>query len=156
MTKLSDMGVPGWLLHIVMAFLTDRRMLVRYNGKQSSTKYLPGGGPQGTLLGLLLFLVLINDMGFENQKNNAGELITSRKNLKAANVIHLKYVDDLTLAESINLKDKLVSVPEPVRPLPDNFHAKTGHVLPQQCSQVHDQLLKIKEYAAQNSHNRTE
>ena len=156
MTKLSDMGVPGCFLHIVMAFLTDRRMLVRYNGKQSSTKYLPGGGPQGTLLGLLLFLVLINDMGFENQKNNAGELITRRKNLKAANVIHLKYVDDLTLAESINLKDKLVSVPEPVRPLPDNFHAKTGHVLPKQCSQVHDQLLKIKEYAAQNSHNRTE
>ena len=150
-TKLSDMGVPGWLLHIVMAFLTDRRMLVRYNGKQSSTKYLPGGGPQGTLLGLLLFLVLINDMGFENQKNNAGELITRRKNIKAANVIHLKYVDDLTLAESINLKDKLVSVPEPVRPLPDNFHAKTGHVLPKQCSQVHDQLLKVKEYAAQNS-----
>ena len=23
MTKLSDMGVPGWLLKIVMAFLTD-------------------------------------------------------------------------------------------------------------------------------------
>ena len=61
-TKLSDMGVPGWLLHIVIAFLTDRRMLVRYNGKQSSTKYLPGGGPQGTLLCLLLFLVLINDI----------------------------------------------------------------------------------------------
>ena len=119
--------------HVVIAFLTDRRML------------------QGTLLGLLLFLVLINDMGFENQKNNAGELITRRKNIKAANVIHLKYVDDLTLAESINLKDKLVSVPEPVRPLPDNFHAKTGHVLPKQCSQVHDQLLKVKEYAAQNS-----
>ena len=66
-TKLSDMGVPGWLLHIVMAFLSDRRMLVRYNGKKSSMKYLPGGGPQGTLLGLLLFLVLINDLGFDNQ-----------------------------------------------------------------------------------------
>ena len=59
-------------------------------------------------------------------------------------------MDDLTIVESINLKDKLVSVPESVRPLPDNFHAKTGHILPNQCSQVHDQLLKIQEYAAQN------
>ena len=28
-TKLSDMGVPSWLLKVVMAFLTDRRMVVR-------------------------------------------------------------------------------------------------------------------------------
>ena len=107
MTKLNDMGVPGWLLHLVMAFLTDRTMIVRYNGKKSSSKSLPGGGPQGTLLGLLLFLVLINDLGFDNQKNNTGELITRRNNLKAANVLHLKYVDDKTLAESINLKKNL-------------------------------------------------
>ena len=134
-----------------MAFLSDRRMLVRYNGKKSSTKYLPGGGPQGTLLGLLLFLVLINDLGFDNQKNNAGELITRRNNLKAANVLHQKYVDDLTLVESINLKDKLVYVPESVRPLPDNLHSTTGHILPNQNSQVYQQLQKTEEYAANNS-----
>ena len=149
-TKLSDMGVPAWLLKIVMAFLSDRNMIVRYKGKQSTPKYLPGGGPQGTLLGLLLFLVLINDAGFDGQTNNTGEVITTKKNLKAANVIHLKYVDDLTLAESINLKDKLVYVPESERPLPDNFHAKTGHVLPIQDSQVLRQLQKTKEYSDKN------
>ena len=85
-TKLSDMGVPAWLLRIVMAFLTDRRMLVRYRGKESGVKPLPGGGPQGTLLGLLLFIVLINDVGFEGQTNDAGEIITSRRNMKKANV----------------------------------------------------------------------
>ena len=26
-TKLSDMGVPGWLLNVVMGFLTDRILL---------------------------------------------------------------------------------------------------------------------------------
>ena len=57
-TKLSDMGVPGWLLRIVIAFLKNRKMLVRYKGKLSSIKSLPGGGPQGTLLGLLIFLIL--------------------------------------------------------------------------------------------------
>ena len=107
-TKLSDMDVPAWLLKIVMAFLKERIMVVRYKGATSSPKSLPGGGPQGTLLGLLLFIVLINDVGFMDQINNVGEVITSRKNMKRANQMHLKYVDDLTLAESIPLKDHLV------------------------------------------------
>ena len=51
-TKLSDMGVPSWLLKIVISFLTNRKMIVRYKGKVSSMKDLPGGGPQGALLGL--------------------------------------------------------------------------------------------------------
>ena len=29
-TKLSDMGVPAWLLRIVISFLSDRKMRVRY------------------------------------------------------------------------------------------------------------------------------
>ena len=149
-TKLSDMGVPGWLLSLVMAFLSDRYMVVRYKGHQSSTKYLPGGGPQGTLLGLLLFLVLINDLGFQDQQNNAGELITRKNNLKAANVLHLKYVDDLTLAESINLKEELLYVPENERPLPDAYHAKTGHILLPEKSQVCQQLYKTEEFSRNN------
>ena len=44
-TKLSDMGVPGWLLKLVIAFLTNRKMSVKFKGKQSSVKNLPGGGP---------------------------------------------------------------------------------------------------------------
>ena len=147
-SKLSDMGVPSWLLRIVMAFLRNRYMIVRYKGEQSSKKYLPGGGPQGTLLGLLLFLVLINDAGFNGQKNNAGEIITSKRNFKAANQIHLKYVDDMTIAEAIKLKDNLVSVPD--RPLPDNYHARTGHVLPPENSDVYKQLISTTQYAENN------
>ena len=52
---------------------------------------------------------MINDIGFDEQKNNAGELITSKRNLKTANEIHLKFVDDLTLAEAINLPEQLRS-----------------------------------------------
>ena len=81
-TKLSDVGVPGWLLKIVMAFLKDRRMVVKHKGGCSSIKSLPGGGPQGTILALLLFIVMINDMGFEGQENNAGEIVTCKNNLK--------------------------------------------------------------------------
>ena len=144
------MGVPGWLLKVVIAFLQDRQMLVNYKGKQSTIKSLPGGGPQGTLLALLLFIVLINDVGFEGQNNNAGEIITSKRNMKIANEIHLKYVDDLTLAEAINLPEQLVSVPVSQRPLPDSYHARTGHALPMGNSKVVKQLMKTKEYADQN------
>ena len=150
-TKLSDMGVPGWLLKIVMAFLTDRKMIVKYKGQQSSVKSLPGGGPQGTILALLLFIVLINDLGFEGQQNNAGDIITSKRNMKIVNQIHLKYVDDMTLAEAVDLPQQLVSVPCSERPQPDNFHARTGHVLPMQNSKVFQQLIKTKEYADKNS-----
>ena len=149
-TKLSDMGVPSWLLKVVMAFLTNRKMLVRYKGKQSTIKDLPGGGPQGTLLGLLLFLVLINDAGFKGQLNNAGDLLTSKRNLKAVNQIHLKYVDDLTLAETVNLPEKLVLLKDSERPLPDCFHTRTGHALPAANSAVQEQLVKTMEYAEEN------
>ena len=142
------MGCPGWLLKVVIAFLTNRRMVVRHKGKQSSVKSLPGGGPQGTLLGLFLFLVLINDVGFADQINNAGELATSKRNIKAVNQIHLKYVDDLTVAESVNLKDKLVCVPN--RPQPDSYHARTGHSLPNEQSAVYKQLMETAEYATNN------
>ena len=86
------MGVPAWLLRIVISFPSDRKMRVKYKGNLSSVRFLPGGGPQGTLLGLLLFIVLINDVGFVNQVNNAGDVIRSKRNMKAINEIHLKYV----------------------------------------------------------------
>ena len=41
-TKLSDMGVPGWLLKLVIAFLQDRCMKVKYKGKYSNLFSLPG------------------------------------------------------------------------------------------------------------------
>ena len=141
-TKLSDLGVPGWLLKIVMTFLQDRKMIVRYKGKTSKVKSMPGGGPQGTLLALILFIVMIDDIGFEGQQNNAGEIITSKRNLKMANEIHLKFVDDLTLAESVNLPEKLVKVNGSQEPI---------NTLPVQKSKVYEQLKKIGEQAQQNN-----
>ena len=71
-TLLSDMGVPGWLLSLVMAFLEDRSMILRFKGSCSSSKPLPGGGTQGTILGLFLFLILINSAGFDDIQTNIG------------------------------------------------------------------------------------
>ena len=99
---------------------------------------------------MLLFIVLINDLGFEGQLNNAGDIITSKRNMKIANQIHLKYVNDMTLAEAFNLPEQVVSVPANQRPQPDNYHARTGHALPMKNSKVFQQLAKTKEYADRN------
>ena len=103
---LSRMGVPGWLLRIVIGFLTDRELIVRYKGRTSDRKLLPGGGPQGTRLGLFLFLILINAAGYEQMADILGQHITKKKNkrTKIPNS-HLKFVDDMTLAEALNLRD---------------------------------------------------
>ena len=57
-----------------------------------------------------MFLVLIDDAGFCDQINNAGKLITKKK-IKEMNVIHLKYVDDLSLAESVDMTSLMLFNP---------------------------------------------
>ena len=84
-TKLGDMGVPGWLLNIVVGFLTDRELVVNYKGEKSESKKMPGGGPQGTVLEMFLFLVLINDAGFKDVDMNIGEKLTRPVNGKTLN-----------------------------------------------------------------------
>ena len=101
-------------------------------------------------MGLFLFLVLINDAGFSGQVNNAGDLITHKKKIKEMNVIHLKYVDDLALAETINMNTQLSSVPLTERPQPDVFRARTGHQLETESSLVYRQLKQIQNYAEVN------
>ena len=145
---LSDLGVPGWLLRIVVGFLENRELLVNYKGCKSNRKRLPGGGPQGTLLGMFLFLVMINAAGFRNNLQNVGKWITKPFNRrKPMPRIHLKYVDDMTVAEALNLKKKLIVNPDPHPPRPLQYHQRTGHVLPAGQSAVQTLLVDLKGYA---------
>ena len=94
---------------------------------------------------ILLFIILINDAGFEGQVNQTGDLITSKQKMKQLNEIHLKYVDDLTLAEAVTLKDQLTQVPVNQRPQPDTLHARTGHALLPEDSRVFMELERTKD-----------
>ena len=137
--KLSQLGVPGWLLRIIISFLKDRTMIVKYLGCSSSKKALPGGSPQGTLLALLLFIILVNDLGYQGQENNAGDIASSKNKLKIANEIHLKFVDDFTIAEAINMKKDI-----------DQTTNSSKHLLDKTKSRVYEQLSQTVTYAETN------
>ena len=104
---LYDMHTPAWLLSIIASYLTERSMVLTYNGSQSSRKSLPGGGPQGAYLGGIIFIVKYNGAFL---RPPVPRLIKGPVNKSKAEKV--KFVDDGTVAVSIDLKQSLIPDPE--------------------------------------------
>ena len=62
-TILSDLSIPTCALRLIISYLSCRKMCVRYNGAVSTEQDIPGGGPQGGLLTVLLFDLQVNQAG---------------------------------------------------------------------------------------------
>ena len=62
--------------------------------------------------------------------------------------IHLKFIDDMTVAESIHLKTELLQNPDLIHPT--QYHERTGHVFPKELSKVQEVLDDLKIYARTN------
>ena len=52
-TRISDMGCPGWLTKILVSYLSGRTLQIRWQDKISRRLPLNSGSGQGTILGLL-------------------------------------------------------------------------------------------------------
>ena len=61
--KLYHYGVRGYAHKWFSSYLTDRQQFVTYDGMKSQNQVIKCGVPQRSILGPLLFLMYINDLG---------------------------------------------------------------------------------------------
>ena len=79
-------GVRKSLIPVLINYFQDRRMRVKWHGKFSATRSMPGGGPQGCYLG---------GIEYSSQSNDSGNCVPVED--------RYKFVDDMSLLEVINL-----------------------------------------------------
>ena len=79
-------GVRNSLIPLLVNYLQDRTMTVKWNGKISTERKLNGGGPQGATFGIWEYLA---------QSNNSADCVDPN--------YRYKFVDDLTILEKVNL-----------------------------------------------------
>ena len=94
LSKLSLLGIKGKLLDWIKSFLTDRTQYVVVNGFLSDPCKVISGVPQGSVLGPLLFLVLIGDIDADINSSFLSSFADDTrvgKGIKATNdAIHLQ------------------------------------------------------------------
>ena len=113
---LFDMKVPGWLLLILISYLTDRKMMLKFRGVLPGLHSLFGSSPQGTVLGVILFIIYFNGAALRPEiPRPVWPFFSRRMNDPAA--VELKYVDDLSIAAKVSLDFDIVSDTSRERPL---------------------------------------
>ena len=60
--KLTSYGISGQISGLISSFLSNRQLRVVLDGKSSQEYPVNAGVPQGSILGLTLFLLNINDL----------------------------------------------------------------------------------------------
>ena len=79
-----DLGVRTYLIPWIISFLTNRRQRVKLAGSTSDWLPITAGLPQGTKLGPILFVVMIDNLNIPDPESRTW-----------------KYVDDVSLSEGL-------------------------------------------------------
>ena len=156
MRILIAMKVPQWLLRILLSYLQKRKMILRFRKCCSHPKCLSGGCPQGTLIGVILYILYINPIGYPGEItlqisdfiNNYSENIDILPDLTLNNIPlpktlnSAKFMDDATIQESIDLTTALASRRDRSGPLP--WGEASGKLLTPQNSLLQSQIETLK------------
>ena len=160
-TILSDLNIPTCALKLIISYLSERKMCVRYQGETSSEQLIPGGGPQGGLLTVILFDLQVNLAGFpcplktclpeEQHVPKPVPLFIGPLPIchQPDRILKKKYVDDLSLLEAIKLQLMLEPAPLAIHG-PRNYHEQSGLVLPPEYSVLQHQLNDLLSFTDQN------
>ena len=137
---LHDMHVPGWLLAILCSYLSNRSMVLTYQGATSTPHSLPGGYGAGTWMGGFLFTIKFNGICLRPK--------IPRPNGNRA--MQLKYVDDSTKCASVNLKQSLQD-DEQSRPFPLNYHERTKKCIKPDENVLQHELDRFHQETTENN-----
>ena len=88
--KCINIGIRSSVVKILIDFLNERKMEVKMNQKTSSSYDLIGGGPQGSLIGQVLYIIGSDDAAEDVPEEDK-----------------FKYVDDLISLDSLNVRENL-------------------------------------------------
>lgn len=102
--KLHKLNFEPHVIKIVKNFLTDRRFFVKFENKNSETKNIIAGTPQGSIISAILFILYLNDL--PKPKNLFCKIIrllfgddiilyTTTKNIQLATLAMNNYLNDI-------------------------------------------------------------
>ena len=159
-TILAELNIPTCALRLIISYPSQRKMCVRFNGEESVEQDIPGGGPQGGLLTVILFDLQVNKAGAPcpippllapshagppPDPSFAGPLPPCHLKTRT---LKKKYVDDLSMLESIKLKTVLLKANPIIGPL--NYHEQPGLYLPPEDSILQHQLADLLNFTEKN------
>lgn len=106
LSKLASLGVGGNLLRWIASYISGRRQRVRVDGKLSDWVTTTSGIAQGSVLGPLLFLIYIQDLGLMEGPSTGGD-DSPEVIAHDLQVLILKFVDDTKVIAAVQSEDEV-------------------------------------------------
>ena len=129
--RFIEIGVRPSIIPILVSYLSGRRMKVKFNGEESDILTLIGGGPQGTLIRQIIYLV---------QSNSNADNVNPED--------RFKFIDDLSILHIISLAGLVTDY---------NFHSHVAsdvgigqQFLPPSSYGLQDKLNTISQWTQDN------